>query len=275
MTRPQIIAPAVEARPTPGFTRSTNVPEAMFGGGQGLAQAGQALTNIAAQMKAEDDTAKIQDGDNGDADWYRNQLQDPNGFWSRQGLDAQAALPAYQESVKKRIEETAATMANETQRKAYLATANRRAQMWLDRASNHVADQRKIGLDQNDDARLANLAKDAASFWGDEDGARAFMDAGTNTILDKANRNGWSPEVTRQALDMWRAQARAGQIKQALAADPDRAAQMVEDHRAELGAAYPDLRTQVTAATKARTVDRAVNTVMENPDRAGQRGGRF
>jgi hypothetical protein len=196
--------PTQTQQPTPQPLRRDSAPDLAFGaGGQGLVALGQGLgsaaqdvARVALDMKEQNDDAAAKEADNRLSAALRTRMFDPqNGYYAKKGKDAFDGFGRVEEDIDAEISKLSDGLANDRQRRLFSDVSGRRKQSELDGAWRYAQKEHGVWLDGVNDARIQSAIDDgAARYNSDPDRIRAY-NTGLSEILEKGQRNGWSPEA--------------------------------------------------------------------------------
>lgn len=225
----QYDGPQVQQRGAPDAYQRASAAPADFGAGvgQALQGAGQqmgALANeierTALKLKAQDDEAAAKQADVSFNTALRGILYDPEkGFYGRTG---KLAVDGYADVMKQveALKEAHSKGLTPDQRRLYDSVASTRINSTLDDMSRFVAKERRTWLDTTSEARIVDAMSDGAANYNSHAKINQALVVGRNEIMDQAERNGWSPEVTMLKLEKFQSDLHKQVISNRMVNDP-------------------------------------------------------
>lgn len=179
--------------------------------GRDLINAGQAVTNVSAELsrriliaQIEDNEKAARDLDNKLAERIRTTLfgdgtPENLGYYSLKGEDALAQQLPTQEQIRKYKQELAAGASNARVRDMFTTSADSRIQQTFTGIAAHSVKERLVALDITDKASILEAQQDAVAAANDPAARTRALVVISQRIQAMADRNGWSPEVQLSA----------------------------------------------------------------------------
>lgn len=211
------------------------VGRAVQGLGQNLMNASESFE----RMAAEENEAAVKAAD---AE-FNNALRDiqfnpEKGFYNQKGKAAVDAYGVMPKELTKLQQQFAMRLKSPAQQQLFNDVAQRRISGTLDSMARYTQSERKAYQDGTSLARVESALQDTGAFWNDDNRVRQNIALSRNEILDQAERNGWSPELTNVKLQDVQGKIYGAQIQGMLATEkPDTilsARQLYEKNRSQL-----------------------------------------
>ncbi len=211
------------------------VGRAVQGLGQNFAAASQSFD----RMAAEDNEAAVKSIDAEFNNTLRDiQFNPEKGFYNQKGKAAVDAYGAMPQELTKLQQQFASRLQSPQQQQLFNDVAQRRISGALDSMARYSQSERRAYVDATTAARVESALQDTGAFWNDENRVRQNIALSRNEVLDQAERNGWSPELTNVKLQDVQGKIYGAQIQGMLAtAKPDTilsARQLYEKNRSRL-----------------------------------------
>lgn len=181
-----------------------------------LAQATQAVAQVAHRARLEADRAAVTDAENQLIAQENALLFDPqNGAFTRRGKNAiglpDQVLPEY----NKRAAQIEGALASERQRAIFRESVARRRGLIERDLNRHEATERESYYDEADNARLAASVEGAAAFASDPERIAGELETQRTVLAGVAQRKGWDAlklEQERAALESKTHEAVVGRL---------------------------------------------------------------
>jgi len=211
------------------------VGRAVQGLGQNFAAASQSFD----RMAAEDNEAAVKSIDAEFNNTLRDiQFNPEKGFYNQKGKAAVDAYGAMPQELTKLQQQFASRLQSPQQQQLFNDVAQRRISGALDSMARYSQSERRAYVDATTAARVESALQDTGAFWNDENRVRQNIALSRNEVLDQAERNGWSPELTNVKLQDVQGKIYGAQIQGMLATEkPDTilsARQLYEKNRSRL-----------------------------------------
>lgn len=238
------------------------VGQALQGAGQQMGALANEIERTALKLKAQDDEAAAKQADVSFNTALRGVLYDPEkGFYGRTG---KLAVDGYADTMKQveALKETHGKGLTPDQRRLYDSVASTRINSTLDDMSRFVAKERRTWLDTTSEARIVDAAQDGAASYNNPARINQALVVGRNEIMDQAERNGWSPEVTKLRLEKFQSDLHKQIIGNRMVNDPLGAQAYFETVRGRiLGGDLDNIERALRGATAKAVAQHAIANI--------------
>lgn len=225
----------------------SNAASAMNRGLQSLAGGFQAVAGEVDRLQQIDNRRYASDLDNEYAKaisllQYGDGTDQNPGYFNMKG---QAALDQYQPTQKK-LEDLKQQIAkkaqNRTVKDTFLLAANSRQTTESEQMTKWSSEQRNVAANTTSKVRVQQARDDIAAAPGNDEIRARSLAISENEVMAQAKREGWSPEITNQALKENRSAIYVAEITSAVVTDPEAADAIYQKHKGEIvGGARADI----------------------------------
>ena len=216
--------PQVAPNALPPVYQTDKSTAAEFGGARakaigGLGDAFGGVSKDRAELETDQTGAKEQ------ANKYSVNLRlseaDPErSYFKLEGKEALDAYSDYLDGLKEEREGLAQELPNPRQREFFLAGTRPRFDRSVEEMSRHAMAQREAWIARASEERMNGAVEDAVDRYRDVGAINEALAIGRAEIVDRASREGWSPDATRLRLGAFQSRVHTGIVERRAGEDP-------------------------------------------------------
>lgn len=219
---PKYDSPQVAPQALPGARLSGGASPQAFGGGigQGLQQAAQTLDDVYQDEKRKANKAALLAAERKLGEWENSALFDPEkGALSKRGEDALGVEGPALQDFDRLAGELESGVVDEDARLDLRARINSRRVDIGRTLARHTGSERDNLYEKETDAFLANSLQAAGNHYNDEVRIGQELTRGTDAIMERADRLGWTAPITQAALAEYESKLHGGVLDRMLAGE--------------------------------------------------------